>query len=72
MQLGSIVKLNVWQDDIETDISLNIDDKSYWDHDDPLHHSMLEAFDEAEKLGLIEPVDSKRGYGIYIISNKKE
>lgn len=69
---GVEVNLLVWQDDVETDVSLNVGGKSYWDYDDPTDCAMLEAFHEAEDAGLIEPIDSIKGYGIYKLSDKKE
>lgn len=62
---GIEVNLLVWQDDMETDVSLMVGNKSYSDYGDPTDEAMLEAFHEAEDAGLIEPVDSIKGYGIY-------
>ena len=60
LKLGKEVYLNVWQDDIETDVSLRIDDISFELDDDS---DIFKDLYQAEEQGLIEAVDKNRGYG---------
>ena len=67
LKMGKSVHLNVWQDDMETDVSLMIDDISFELDDDS---DMINQLYEAQDNGLIEAVNKAKGYGEMRITEK--